>query len=376
MAITIIKQPQLYSPAFNDSIIQVESDLSDILFFMLTVTKPNGISILSKLKIYPTPAYRNGSYLNLKEILKSVAQTTIIKNDNIVQELDDVYSYRLNISEYVSGDDKSLETTLQTSFYNIFNGQLSKVNMFDYDYKDYVATSTSIPQFLTNKPTSNIYYSSTEYLYYLNNNHVTEAQFTLNYSTGTITNHFQINSVNKSGRINISPKSLEVEGIILDDLISYTVTLMASNVTASLPVTRYYKPDDCNDKYVNIIWENNLGGVDSYTFKSPREKISVDKVIIKNNAYPTDSNIYEADEVTLSVNATSEYTVISDWLNDAESIWLPSIITSKKVYVELYNGQLMPIKVANNTATINNSRYNKMLNSFELTFQAESGLLF
>lgn len=386
--ITIIKTPALYSPGLNDNIWQFQTNHTDILYFLLTVTKPDGVSVLSRLKAYPTPSYRNGSHQHLQEILKTVVQTTIKKNDNIVQELDDVYSYRLNITEYLYNTASNTVGTgdsYQTTFYNIFNGQLPKITMSDYDYGTLTATSTSIPKFLTNKPTSSIKYWGTEYLYYLNNGRVTSVLFTLNYTSGVVTKSFAITAGKKSGRINISPRAMAVAGISLTGLKGYTVTLYAGGTVASQSVERYYSnADDCSDMPVNVIWLNQLGGTDSYTFKNPQEKINVEKVAIKTNPYAVNAagyytasndNIYQTNEQIITSDSTSEYTLTSDWLNNMESAWIPSIIASKAVFVELTNGKLLPVKVLNNSASIMNSRYSKAMKSFELTFQSETGLI-
>lgn len=388
MAITIIKAPSLYNPALNDSIFQLQTDNVNILYFNVTVTKPDGISILSNLKIYPTPALRNGAYVNLQEVLKNVSQTTILKNDTLLSPLVDIYSYRLNITEYIyntSNNSVSQGAYLQTSFYNVFNGQLPKIAMSDYDYSIYVSTNISIAKYLTDKPTSNIKYWSTEYLYFMNNSYATGVDIKLYYSNGTsITKALPIDTSKKLNRINISPRALAVAGLILDNLKYYTINLVSGNAIVSQVVTRYYLSDvDCSEQPVNIIWVNSYGGTDSYTFKNPIEKLSVDKVSIKMNGYgvnsagfyvASNSNIYQSNEQIISVDETSEYTVYSDWLSTAESTWLPSVIASKSVYVELTNGKLLPIKVTNNTASLQN-KFSSGMKSFELSFQSESGLL-
>jgi hypothetical protein len=388
--ITIIKNPALFSPALNDSIWQIQTDRADILYFLVTVTKPDGVSVLSKLKIYPTPAYRTGSYINLTEILKNVAQTTIKKNDVIVQDLDDVYSYRLTFTEYiynVSNNSTSVGASTQSSFFHAFNAQLPKITMSDYDYSKLTATGTSVPKFLTNKPTSTTKYWTTEYLYYLNNGRATGVDIHLYYTTGKVVKAFPINQWKKSGRVNISPRAFAVNGISLDNLLWFSVNLVSGNDVASQSVVRYYNnlAADCSDEPVNVIWTNTLGGTDSYLFKNPREKVAVDKVTIKTNPFAVNSagfyvsgndNIYQNNEVIVASDSTSEYTLTSDWLNNSEAAWIASIIASKAVYVELTNGKLLPVKVLNTSASITNSKYSKALNSFELTFQSETGLTY
>jgi len=388
MAITIIKSPSLFNPALNDNIFQVQTNVSNILYFNVTVTKPDGISILSNLKIYPTPALRNGAYVNLQEVLKNVAQTTIRKNDTILVPLLDVYSYRLNITEYIynaTNNSVSQGAYLQTSFYNIYNGQLPKITMSDYNYTQYVSTSTSVAKFLTDKPTSTIKYWSTEYLYFMNSAYATGVDIKLYYNDGsTITKPYTIDTTKKSNRINISPRALAVAGVNLTNLKYYTINLVNFNAMVTELVTRYYLSDvECGEQPVNVIWVNSYGGTDSYTFKNPSEKLTVDKVTIKTNPYAvnsagfyvaSNSNIYQTNEQIISADSTSEYTVVSDWLTTAESTWLPSLISSKAVFIELTNGKLLPVKVTTTTASLQN-KFSKGMKSFELTFQSESGLL-
>ncbi|WP_158798094.1 hypothetical protein [Pedobacter sp. L105] len=388
MAITIVATPSLFSPALNDAIWQIATDRTDILYFQVVVYAADGVTVISKLKAQPTPALRQGAYVNLTQVLKNIVNTTISKNDVIIEEYDDVVSYKLSFTEYiynVTSNTVSIGASATTSFVNTWNGQIPKIAMGDYDYTTLTATATSTPKFLTNKPTSVSKYWLSEYLYYLNNGRVTAALFTLNYSTGTVTKSFNIPLGKKSGRVNISPRSLVVADISLSNLISFNVCLMAGAVVASQTVTRYYNNvlADCHDKPVSIIWANDLGGTDSYLFKNPQEKVTVTSTTINTNSYAVNSagfyaasnaNIYQSSEIIIASDSTSEYTVVSDWLNNDEEAWLKaSILGSKAVFVELTNGKLLPVKVTLTTVSII-GEYATVPNSLTLTYSTETGL--
>jgi hypothetical protein len=383
MAITFIKAPQKYTPSNNDILFQVESDSLNLAYFIAEVKNSAG-TIISKLKIRPTPLYKKGAFFNLTNILTT--QTTLVKTDNIVEYTTDVQAYSVRVTTY--SNDVSLgvlptgdENTYTGTF--IFNGQLPMDIFSSYDYTSYVATATGVGRFLTNKPVqTNIAPIGTEYLYYLNDARANKVQFKFYYVSGTVvTKNVAVTVSQKLGRINISPLVLEATGTDLTDLQYYTVALLDSaNATAVQPVYRYLKitPSITN---LQMYWKNDLGGVDTYLFKNIRESISNIKITAKGSPYKlsstnvygdNDKNIYYPTDVNLQSDTITTYTVVSEYLTNEEAKWITGIISSKEVFVLLQNGKVYPVQVKDTGATIQNTRYTGQLNQFEVSFTAPS----
>ena len=152
MAITIINTPQKYSPAFNPVIVQVSTDNSNIVYFD-AVVKSSG-SIVSNLKIYPTPLNPISSFINLSNILQNGVKTTIKKNDVIIESLpNDTFSYTVDLVENnISGLNIVSGSTASVTGKTVYNASIQNVNYNSYNYQDSVINTVKNAKFLTDKP--------------------------------------------------------------------------------------------------------------------------------------------------------------------------------------------------------------------------------
>ncbi|MCX2486599.1 hypothetical protein [Pedobacter sp. MR2016-24] len=393
MAITIIQQPQKYTPSNSDILLQFKTVSIYFRYFIVEVLNSAGV-VISSQKLKGIPTSPKEAFTNLVSILSDAAKTSINNSTNLIEYTpNDLYKYSIRIKEYddeitsVGGvfrptGNVILDSTTLISDLYVFNAKIE----YDYDFTTVVATASGTGRFLTNKPDKcDIQPIATEYLYYLNDGRASKIRFIFYYSTGTsVTKTVAITTTQKIGRINISPLVLQVNGSVLTDLKYYTIELLdVNNNVAVQPVYRYLNTFKSISN-VQVFWANTSGGIDSYLFKNVRESVAVTKVSTVGNPYKLDSNgkyskynadKYNATDVTLKSDSLSTYTVVSEYLTNPESKWLTtSLLGSKQVYVMIEGNKLYPVSVTDKGGAIQNTRYGGQLNSFEFSFTMETSI--
>ncbi|WP_316841377.1 hypothetical protein [Pedobacter gandavensis] len=389
MAINIIKTPELYTPAGNQIIYQITDDNVNLVYYKINLYDEVTYQKISSLNIYPTPAYRNGAFINLASILQNYVKTTIKKNDTIIESLNgDIINYRIDIFKYTKNSNGDISWAPQPAIPSryVFNGSVPRVSFDSYDYTKLVCTTSNTGKFLTHKPDkSSIKFWGTEYLYFISHsNRITSAVFNFGYKGGNvITKEFAVATGTIMGRVNVSPRAFTSNNIEVNDLEYFTVQLF--NGVTPVSEIRTYVADkfQCNAQPVNLIWKNEIGGIDSYTFQNPKETLSVERTNIKVNPYHinqsgyysnSNDNIFKSDNQIINVTDKSTYSVVSDWLTNDEYKWLATIIKSKQVYVELTDGKLLPVQLNDSSIRIENTKYSNSPLQLTINFSCESGL--
>lgn len=179
-------------------------------------------------------------------------------------------------------------------------------------------------------------------------------------------------------RINVSPKKFIANGV--NDLIvnqDYYIKIKdTSGNTISEIKTYKYQPDICHLEYVNILFTNSIGGVDSYQFINPQESLSVEKLKISKNNINLDSStpyitngVYNPIDQTYHSVGKSGIKVWTKELSDDESGWLTELVMSKNIYVELTDGSLVPVQLINTNYDIRKKKYVRSeLNQYQFEF--------
>lgn len=146
--------------------------------------------------------------------------------------------------------------------------------------------------------------------------------------------------------------------------------------------TYVYNEPECSLEYMNVIFTNSMGGVDSIQLIQPQDSITSSKQTIQKNNINMASDtpyltngVYNASEETINVNSKYQVKAWTQNLSDAECNWLNELIMSKNIYVELTSGELIPVQLQ--TSTYNNQRlkYNKAGNQFQFTFEFSNGFI-
>ncbi|QEC78761.1 hypothetical protein [Mucilaginibacter ginsenosidivorax] len=311
-------------------------------------------------------------------------------------------AYKLKVTEKLYGDAGIVDgSTLTSGLFYVFNGLIDKISFSQYDYKNFVVTATgSTTNFLTNKPQiSNVYRTSTEYLYFLNDGipgYLSYNFYGFNNSPIGSVSYSLSGHTTGATRVDISPNVIDTAyglnlggefGDMFDTPFGSNYNISTSNYftvgvtdlsgnTKSVLRTYILKDTGCKNVPVQIMFANQLGGYDSLMMFNPRETIDVTKTSLTKNPLTLNSgvytdnfnNVFNDESEVINVQSVSTFKVISDALRDNEAIWLKELIKSPKVFIRLRNGMFYPITVTNLNYPVQQKRYSTSLIRLELTF--------
>jgi len=178
-------------------------------------------------------------------------------------------------------------------------------------------------------------------------------------------------------RLQVSPKKLALSGLTFAPGDTYTINV---NNVFDQPISEYrhyiYEDTECNVDYVNILFSNSVGGVDSIQMKAPKMNFTNDKKnILRNNLNVESETPYLTDEVynqqkSIYANTlSSQITLSTNYLNDLESEWLVELLNSQNIYIELNDGDLLPVVMVNNDYAMKKKKYQTEFISYDFTFE-------
>jgi hypothetical protein len=140
--------------------------------------------------------------------------------------------------------------------------------------------------------------------------------------------------------------------------VGFEVTLFAQFHDAETPTQTYsVVVDDC-EKYPSqiVYFRNALGGVDSYDFKMKNRK----RIEAERSTYNKNSDVFGTtsfDEVW-QTQYTETLDLNSDWLTDAEFLWLKEMFLTSQCWV-LQDGELIEAVIVPNTYNVSRSAVDK-----------------
>lgn len=404
MGYEVTQTAQKFTPVFNPIIWKIDTSDS-IVYYYIEVIETTSNTTIQNLSAYLTPRYPQTAYVNLSTILSNFVKWQVDNsNTSIVEVGKELIKYRLRITARVLNtetgliEDGSIIENTEEIFYAWY-ACLDRIAFDNYQQNDYVINSTTTSKFLTYKPDKVFVNDNTaEMLYFLQDYpsidklHLIIKTYD---TTGTLINTYPTNiknsfdlSVYKMFRVQVSPKKLNAAyGIDFSTVSYYTVNVTdGSGTTILIPErTYYYKEIDCNADTVNVLWTNSLGGIDSYQFQCPQNTITFNKSTIKNNIYGINESgiytdisggIYNPTDTIISFNTQSTFKAYTKDLSDSEAYWLKELFQSKQVFIELDNGDLVPIKINNSSYAIQKNKYVKTgLNIVEIDYSVADNIL-
>jgi hypothetical protein len=136
-------------------------------------------------------------------------------------------------------------------------------------------------------------------------------------------------------RLDVSPKAIKLTNPTLFNANTcfYSVELRKSDFW---PISekkwfKYTASPDCGQDIVNIFWENELGGIDTYQFIQPVETRDVERFQIKKNPYQYDPSGTYADREQMVYN--QEERVIHNNLNSSWQMWTRVMTTDENRWI-------------------------------------------
>lgn len=386
--ISIVKQPQSYSPVSTPQVFQLTSDNANIIYFKVNVLDAVTNNIIASQRYYTLPNYQNGTVFDLSSLLSGLVDSQLLPG-GLIEEIKNIYqSYKLQITEAILNNNLVSDgASLTTGTFTVWNGNLNRVQYQNYDYNKYLFNTgyTGSTVFLSNKPNyTSLNNTSSEYLYGLISGFTGTAVYRLydGQSTllGTYTTDFPTGIT--AFRIDVSPKSIETNfGVQLTGTSYYTIAVNDGTIQKSELKIYKYQPGYKNQIPIEILFANKIGGFDSFTFFNPQETVDVTKTSI--NTYPfkfnssgiyssEDSGVYNQDTQVINVATTSTFSVVSGVLTDTLGRYLTELIESPKVYVKVLTGEFLPIQITTTNYKILQKRYSTTNNRLSFNFTIDS----
>ena len=402
MSVVVQSQPEAYGLAHNDN---------PFVFFSTAYTPTQRFKVvvlpstyptdpaLATVRVYPRVGVTNGGTVQLNKayydpsriIQTQIAAQVAIPSANHLGafDADNIhYEYALFIQEedkvggvYVGG--ASWTSTVKS----VWNGVLRKLDWIIFDYTGFdIISSASYRRLLTPfQETRYINSNQSAFLYFLSSdNSVNRCNVTSYDASGTQlqTGYFDVSITNKYGYVAVGTYDLEnssaaiwtgsTPSTIIDGASYYDVFLSNGN---NQETVRYYIDAKCS-KYtpIRLHWLNALGGFDSFNFNMK----SKEETGIKRASYLQEEHRFTGTKWTYDTasRGTTDYhvsmqdklTINTDFLTEAESVWMESFATSPVIYQEV-NNQLIAMsgkaKMINKQTSLNDKL---MQYTFELDY--------
>lgn len=369
MSVIVQSQPEAYGLAHNDNPFVFFSTnytaTSRFKVVVLPSTYPTDPAIAT-VRVYPRVGVTSGGTVQLNKAyydpsrilqtriseqiaIPSANHATLFPASNIH------YDYALFIQEedkvggvYVLGD--SWTSTVKS----VWNGVRNKLDWLNFDYADYDLSSGE--KFLTDAPrTQYINSNQSAFLYFLSSSRgVANVRMEgydpdgVQVSSGiiefTLTNDYNYIACGTYDIINsnASDWSTGNPATFLDDVSYYTVVVTGAGEQSE--TVTFYVDSKCS-KYtpIRLHWLNRLGGFDSYNFNMK----SMEETDIKRATYLQEEhnftgtsweyNSASRGQTDYHISTQDKLTVNTDYMTEAESIWMNDLFTSPVVYQEVNN---------------------------------------
>lgn len=396
MAITLVNSPNRFTPSKNPVIWSVSSNNSAINYFMVDLFEATTDTLISTLKIYPTPDNASGAYIDLSMILRSFCKWEFINyNQNLIDTFDkNIFSYKIMLTEKLlsSGSIISGDSYISDDCY-VFNSQLDKITFKTYKQNQYVVTEGKQIRFLTTKPDNQIVNDySNEGLFFLQDNYESEISVKYSFfdSSGLLIDDYIISldsteqTDKKLFRINVSPKTLKdnISSISFDNVKYIEVKLIDENDNELSVKRRYnYQSLPCHLTPANIIFINQYGALDTIQLYNPISNLSVTRQTVKNNPYKVSNDevvdyngdIFNVIDEIININPKQEIRLSTGILNDNQLKWLSNLLTSEQIILQVFDELYVPVLLNETSYDMINRKYQQEPNVKQFSFNLSDG---
>lgn len=382
MAITILQQPQVYSPAYNDLIFVVSSDNNTEDNFQYVFDVYKGATFLSRHRL-PTNPDNGWAKFDARRVIESYVEHDIdIATENFAPNVNSYEKFKVKFGEeYDVSGTKTLYADLATSndIY-AFNSIFDPLNFVDYNQSDYLLVS-SVKKFLTSCPNGlKVMSGDALWLYFINNDPTTIDRISIEVynaagaliNSGTFSNSTYNTSTddNKFLRVGAGPWNIgEYMGAsFLNGASSYKVKIINGSGVAISETKTFTIDSSCTPYEVyRIHFLNKLGGFDAFNFIRRSDKSSdIQRSDYKKTAgdFTASGFAYSKSDrqvTTMSTSINDRLVLNSDWITESESVWLEELITSPVIFHEL-NGVLVPVSITDSVYQSQKRINNKIFN--------------
>jgi hypothetical protein len=377
MALTIYNTPYSYAPAYNQMVFTLSStSFAQPNFRYIADVYMNGSSEYTRLQCAPNPTNTSGVFDISGIVQNSLSRDAEDNTTTFKQCGNSIASYVVQFGEqYGASSGITNYTNLVSSSGYGYNGVFEPLMFLDYTVNKYVLQNSS-SQFLTDRPTFETRAGEKLILGFMAQGEgiAYDLEIKSYYDEGTIFNTVRTTNpynavLNRQDRsINVRVDHDWLNSLTNSDLSFgstpifsanyeyYDVTIKSLINSAVSETIRIYPGEDICSKYTPIRFKfmNNYGKYDYYTFTGATTK----NTNIKRNTFKSNPNEWSGVNYNYSTTSRglSQYetilddtiTINSDWITEAESIWLEQLVTSPDVYI--YDGNnLVSVNITNST---------------------------
>ncbi len=414
------QEPTEYSLAYNDNRYVISStQYTPTLRFrvnILPLDYPLSPTIAS-LVVYPSVGiyqgspFQNHAWFDVSRIMQSLLSHDVKIPDADHQAFaangNSHAEYALSIQEEEIGAVSDRYEQVGVTVFkpkSVWNGVQSLTDWLDFDYADFtINTASTTKRFLTSAPSTR--YVNTDqsaWLHYIVTNKLAKKYEIKAYSesdaggsllaTGVVTSPYATATTDFNThfwRLPIGPYDItnidaslmtgSTPTTVLNGAKSYVIRMLnTSSAQVSEAVT--FNVDQQCSKYepVRLHWLNKLGGIDSLNCNLK----SINKTDVKRESYHQQHHTFTGftydytkasrGQVDYDIKMTEELKVNTDYLTEAESIWMEDLFTSPVVYREL-NNELIAMNITGKSIVKKTSLNDKLMQyTFELNYSLEN----
>jgi hypothetical protein len=365
MAITILATPKAFAPVYNKMEYLISStNVAQPNFAYLVDIYINGsVTKTVRLRIPVRPSDNYGK-VDIHRVLESAltsdvgnplgtAATYNASNSSLSYIVKFGEEYGATVTQY---PDVEIDSSRKA-----INASLEKANFINWNFNNFKFNIILGPQppnrFLTNMPNNNkVSINSHGWLYYSQGILLNRIKVTTKDLNGATIDTFYL-SINTPSTTDIvfmpsAPASLNkidnanivtgVQPIITSSVASYDIVGVDS-FGAGVPLSEvktFVIEENCKYNVNTLIFQNNLGAFDNFTFYLGEEsttaierkdmKVNVDNVVGTSIVYSMD----EREKVTYYTKNTPSLKLMSDWITEEESNWLLELMSSPEIYLQ------------------------------------------
>ena len=354
MAITIIEQPQSYTPIYNDMVVLTSSNLTanpKFLFGLdVDLILENSIApVVVPLGRLKSPAvldqtqvgYPKRGFFNVKELIKYIPLINT-KGNTLFSDIS--HLIRLTPGEEYAASASGVATYYPSSAnveYVGFNGalRLDEFRQFvptDLINTTTIAASSGIGQYIMSSYTQpkDILKSTLNELTFLCNGG-TNTRALITYYNGNALISTQIVALTTANRTDVTVNGSYNSLAVPTTATKYTIALeRVSNGNDLSPSYTYNLVEACS-KYptLNVYFQNKWGAYDSFIFnkKSTKQDTINRKTYQKQDRYINTYNSYDPAIRTYDSEIKTKHTLRTDWITEDQLNWLSELVESNNV---------------------------------------------
>lgn len=357
MSYTLAQKPALFTPGYNFMIYVTESSNSGQPNYQATCVIKIGSTTIATIKQFPLAD--GNTVFDIHRIIENYLGYDIAPqaSPGFITNLNSFVIYQTVFGEqYGPVIGTTVSTGLAISSGIAFNGIFEWPDFQSYDQSDWLIASGSQKKFLTNAPlTRGIRLGTMDWLYFMCTavSVVDHARLITYNSTGSvIASNTMAGGGAQFARISSGPANLGLS-LVPANTAYYTIWLEDGSNNQISEAIRYNIVDtQPKYPYYRLHFLNKLGGFDAFDFGKVSH-LKTDTINRQNYKKITGSEsagawsygIQDLTTTPFDIQTRELVSIQSDWIGDAESVWLQELVLSPLVFFESNSSTLIAVNI-------------------------------